>query len=86
MVPASLSALLLAREYLSRISTTAFTDAVPAGLELPGGDQLTGVIGLDAVCVLATSVTQLVESGAGLRGVWSAREVEAVATGKLTDW
>jgi hypothetical protein len=77
-----LSALLFAREYLSRISTPAFLYAAFATVELLSRDQTAGPTGITAVCILATLITKLVVYGTDLRGIWPAREVETVAIGE----
>jgi len=78
----SFSALLLAGEYLSRISAPAFPYAGLAGLELLGRDQLAGATGIAAVCILAAFVAELVDRGADLRGIWATCEVGTMATGE----
>ncbi len=79
------SALLLAQQDLGSICTPTFSYAAPAGVELRGCDQLAGIIGLAAECILAALVAELVDCGAGLGGIWPALEIKTMATGEFTD-
>lgn len=79
------SALLLAQEYLGRISAPAFSYTAPAGVELRGRDQMAGIVGPAAECILTALVTELVDCGADLGGIWPACEVRTMTTGELAD-
>ena len=76
------SALLLAGEDLRRVGAPAPLHAAFAGIELRCRQQLAGAAGTAAARVLPAFVAELIVSGAGLRRVRAAREIEAVAACK----
>jgi len=80
----SLSALLLAGEYLGRICPAAPLDTGFAGIELLRSYEAAGAFGAIAIGVLPALVTKGILHGADLGRVWAASETEAVTCCETT--